>query len=74
MRSDTVKKEAKELEDKLISEQRHMDAGRIRRLRLGYAAALSTLRLLYKDNMELRIKLGLPTYPEEHDTTSQETS
>ncbi len=51
---------AKELEERLMSEGRHEDAQIVHQIRRSGQVALSTLKNLYRDNMELRAELGKP--------------
>ena len=57
--------EAKEVEDTLRGEGRHMEADRIKRLRLSGSGIQGTLKTLHRDNMELRKRLGLPSFLDE---------
>lgn len=56
---------AKDLEAKLMTEGRHMDAEVIRGLRISARSAHTTLKVIHRDNMELRQKLGLPSFLDE---------
>jgi len=54
--------EVKHVEDELRGIGENIHADRVARLRRGYAQAISTLKTLHKDNMELRKRLGLPSF------------
>lgn len=63
-KADKVKREAQEVESRLRAAGWHMDAETVARLRKGYAAARATAKVLHRDNMDLRNRLGLPSFHE----------
>ena len=54
--------DAMALEHRLIEEGRHMDAQIVSRLRRGALSVRGTLKILHRDNMELRQRLGMPSF------------
>ncbi len=50
--------EAKDLEDRLNDEGRHLDAQIVKRLRLAAISSNGTLKVIHRDNRELREKLN----------------
>jgi len=55
---------AKALEELLKAEGRHADALIVQRLRRSGQSAWSTLKVVHRDNVDLRRQLGLPTFNE----------
>lgn len=56
---------AKLVEEKLRSQGKHYEADQIKRLRKALAGATGTLKILHRDNMKLRKKLGLQSFLDE---------
>lgn len=64
-RSEQNRQRAKDLEDRLKNEGRFADAQIVAKVRKTASSAIGTCKLLHRDNMELRQKLGLPSYLDE---------
>ncbi|MCE6958310.1 hypothetical protein LAZ40_04470 [Cereibacter sphaeroides] len=60
-RSEKHSEAARQVEEALRREGRHFEADAIGRLRRSLSAALGTMGVLHRDNMELRQRLGLPS-------------
>lgn len=62
--------DARKLEAELRLEGRHFEADIVQGLRKSLATATATLKVLHRDNMALRQRLGLPSFLD--DRTAQQ--
>lgn len=61
-RSDRVRAEAQHVERELRAIGENNLADKVMRLRHSHIVATNTLRTLHRDNMELRQRLGMPSF------------